>query len=118
MNQEITKEDLKLIADAMGKCYHTDNPFEDMSKPIVVKCRKCSTLLGCWVDYSSWDIFGEIWEWAFNKTWWEWFMAWWLFECTAEPWEVEHYGYQLIRPTVFIPALAEFMRTDKGKEVI
>lgn len=59
----------KFLTEAMGECWHE---WVNQRSHEAVACTKCDGLWGTdrTPDFSSWQGFGKLWEWAQGQEWW------------------------------------------------
>lgn len=108
----------KFLTEAMGECWHEYN--EEISD----KCCKCEEdilpYVKAWLatpenkaepvierlfNFSTWEGFGKLWEWAMKQ-------EWWIRNFIIEPWKSNHIAVdmRLINPDIFADALEKFLK--------
>lgn len=60
----------KYLTEAMGFCYHTIEAAETFPR---YGCSKCGLDVDDCIDndFSMWEDFGRLWEWAIDQEWWD-----------------------------------------------
>ena len=87
----------KFLTEAIGECWHSDDP--DMHT-FTTRCRICGEA-GETTNFSTWQGFGKLWEWAQNQGWWEDF---WIYS------NDDNGIIDFIHPDRFADALYEFLK--------
>ena len=107
-----TTEINKILIEALGTCYHDwGHDDEWFSKfDICIKCKKIGMeVTNDYIDFSSWDGFGILWEWANKQKWWVTFLGSDLL--SSNPFIVRL--DKIINPTKFAKAIAEYLYCNK-----
>jgi len=103
----------KFLTKAIGECWHEpEDGYYDYS---CVHCgiygRTPKSVIIKRIDFSTWEVFGKLWEWAIKQEWWTDF-------CTMSLNEGEYFGgyrlpivmQRLINPDRFADAVYKFLK--------
>jgi len=111
----------KFLTESMEECWHKWKDYQDLHPEIDVdidknECLRCHEVYyiskepkNC--DFSTWQGFGKLWEWAIKQKWWDKFLS----ECYIQ----HNQGYTmsflepLINPDYFANTLYKFLRKKK-----
>lgn len=111
---QISEEDSKFLAKQMGLCWHE---WEFISSYALCadesdyKCKICGKFKSTdnRPDFTTWEGFGKVWEWARDKDWWIEF----VYQAKGD--SVIDLLDNLIGPAL-IPELVKFLRERKEKK--
>lgn len=126
------EQSAKYLVEAMGGCWHERGELVDTSVEafsVCLKCPKCNQDI--WWPWfptksvnpnpSSWEFFGEVWEWAKKQGWWfDFYSESFIKEIEFRSWndyeETGKWGVPiaLVGPD-FILRLAEFLEKERRK---
>ena len=65
----------KYLTEAMGECFHVWDIVEIPYTETLHDCRKCGVDTYVSQDFSTWQGFGVLWEWAQEQEWWSEFLS-------------------------------------------
>jgi len=117
------QEKNQIIHEAMGLCWHKwENPCKE-GYEIISSCLKCgkSSLLHKNPDYSKWEHYGPMLEWAMEQEWWPRLVVEWMMgsvhtiahEIEGRPWLNYHIPQQYLNPLRGSTAIVEFLKERK-----
>jgi hypothetical protein len=99
----------KFLTEAMGECWHEAGTKR--VNPFTYVCTKCGSNIkkNSYNNFSTWEGFGKLWEWAQKQKWWGTFCSWLTIHKMKE---VKHYSWieQFIHPDRFANALYEYLK--------
>lgn len=88
----------KFLTEAMDECW--------LSEEELTFCSSCGQEWRCNTDFTTWEGFGKLWEWAQPQKWWGNFKAWSKgVEAVSMP-----INEQLIHPDNFAEAVYKFLK--------
>jgi hypothetical protein len=95
----------KFLTEQMGECWH--DLFRHCSK-CAAYCRKCQKeIYEEQNNFSTWEGFGKLWEWAQKQEWWREFHN----QFLSTPWKVSKLmNTDLVHPDRFADAVYEYLR--------
>lgn len=68
----MSKERDKYLTEAMGLCYHDIKLKSDYPRDTLISyCSICGEEYVGNIDFSTWEGFGKLWEWAKEQKWWD-----------------------------------------------
>jgi hypothetical protein len=103
----------KFLTEAMGGCWHDfrehDEYVPGMGTYLVDRCTKCKLLLRDFqpINFSTWEGFGKLWEWAQKQDWWESFVDDDMYQRGHRNWL---FPVAWIHPDRFADALYKFLK--------
>lgn len=92
----------KFLAEAMGECWHKETISREPYPFDVEECVTCGAI-GTELkrmQFSTWEGFGKLWEWAQRQPWWEEF----YWQNSAE------WRCKIVHPDRFAEAIYEFLK--------
>jgi hypothetical protein len=102
----------KYLTEAMGECWHEYMPNYSGVKCMVINytCKKCVLSHQYFPeektnDFSTWQGFGKLWEWAIEQKWW--------YEFLILKYNNKLELYELNNPETFAKVIYEFLKDRK-----
>jgi len=96
----------KFLTEAMGECWHE---WEALEIESAWECSTCKCLWDCTksrVDFSTWEGFGKLWEWAQQQEWWEGFLR----DNIPFLYQASPSNFKIIHPDRLTEAVYEFLK--------
>ena len=103
----------KFLTESMDKCWH-EWPKQGVVNAVGgCLCSKCNRWENENNDFSTWNGFGKLWEWAIKEDWWFVFL-----ESTGRFMQREFIRIEFIDPEIFADAVYEFLHIEYRQKVL
>ena len=112
----------KYLTEAMGECWHIFKLIPYVGHQCInfapIKCEKCGVKTisenenDKFIDFSTWEGFGKLWEWAQQQEWWKEFS----YQDSVRYKMAKYDPYNIINPDRFSDALYTYLKErDDGE---
>jgi hypothetical protein len=103
----------KYLAEAMGECWHEFEirklPDSSFHGRVCCHCGDYQTLAIPMLDFSTWEGFGKLWEFAIKQEWWNDFIN------SIGGWTIWVEPEKIIHPETFAKSIAQYLQEREGK---